>query len=215
METIDIELFEYDTTPNSIDITELFYRDKRNYEYEALCKFYNQENITNDSNNWFYFLTTYSMKKDNVDRSYTSFYFRREDKTNTMFQHTIHIFGKYLYTNTFLSKYLRKYKSHRHSVIGIKRIERQVDNKTNIVFYITLKKEPYVEKPQPKYKLIELPYCCICLDIDRQTFKNSPYKCNHKEVCIDCFNKLVGMKNECPLCRSKYKTNRNNIYSIV
>ncbi len=213
METIDIELYDYYPMPLTIDLNDLYLSSMKNFEYETLYNFFNEENITKEED-WDYFLTSYTTRHNLVE-VHMDFYFRRQHKTAPLLEDTILLFGKYLQNDCFLLKYLKKYRRHRHSVIGIKKIERIIEDRTNIVFYITLKKEPFVEKPKPKPKLITIPDCCICLDNDKQTFKNSPYKCNHKNVCIECFNKLVNTKNECPLCRGKCKSGRNSTFNLV
>ena len=144
METIDIELYDYYPMPLTIDLIDLYLRSMKNFEYETLYNFFNEENITKEEG-WEYFLTSYTTRHNLVE-VHMDFYFRRQHKTATMLENTILLFGKYLQNDCFLLKYLKNFRRHRHSVIGIKRIERIIEDRTNIVFYITLKKEPYVEK---------------------------------------------------------------------
>lgn len=158
---------------------------KERLSYECLYEFFKETELNDD---YYYFLTSY--KKKQTYSLKVKFYLRRKTKHLTFDDtHTIEV----LHVNFSLDgkehNYLKKYP--KNEVIGIKRTE-----DTNIVcFYVVVKDQSI----KPITTTLETE-CQVCYEINKNTLQTGFFCCNHKELCIDCYDGLISKK--CPICRS-------------
>jgi hypothetical protein len=161
--------------------------------YECLYEFFNDTQL-NTHNEYEYFLTSYK-KKENYGLR-VKFYLRRKKKTITIDDtHTIETLKGFYCLDGEEHTYLKKYPKNK--VIGIKRTE-----DVNLVhFYVV------VEDQRIKPDIINLiNKCNICYETNKDTYQNGFFKCSHKEICLECYNKLAVKR--CPICR-------NNLLNLI
>jgi hypothetical protein len=181
-------IFQYDKNYFGLEKLEQKRRYTERALYECLYELFKEEDIQTD-NNYDYFLTSYK-KKQTYGLS-VKFYLRRKNK-NTSFDdtHSIETLKGIYNLEGEEHIYLKKYSKNK--VLGIKRTEYD-----NIVYFYVV-----VEDQRIKPNIIILSNeCNVCYDTNKETYKDGFFKCNHNELCLECYSKLIIKR--CPICRKK------------
>jgi hypothetical protein len=185
---IYMEFLIYDYSKDYVGYDNLSKKNmkKERLSYECLYEFFNEEK-NKIENKYEYFLTSYKKKSQGLN---VKFYLRRRTNNSYDDSHTIEVFNVVYMLDGEEHKYLKKYSKNK--VIGINRKE---DDDGVVYFYVV------VEDQRIKPNTIKLNCeCNICYEPNKDTLENGFFKCNHKEICINCHKNL--QVKICPICRS-------------
>jgi hypothetical protein len=130
----------------------------------------------------------------NVRKNEATFWLKKLNGYNGSPDHIIS-FSRYLNTNVSDDRDDKKMYRKNNFFIPLKLGKHENDD--FIVFYIKVKSiSSYLSETRKPCE------CNICLELKTEYYKETPFLCNHNDVCVDCSINIFKSANTCPICRA-------------